>query len=162
MATSNGPWTTTKSKDTKCRSPQTREKPPLQRVPEIPKGILRTKSPTVSKETLLGPHHRPETWCPKLSTRESVLPNTTWTSSPKRISEETTRKGLYPTIQKPICCPLLLHQKEKWRIMTCPGLLQSKWMDSEESLPPPTHTRTNQPSKRGKPLLKVQRTIGIQ
>ena len=161
MPTSNGPWTTMKSKDTKHRSPQTREQPPLQRIPETPKSILRTKGPAISKETLLGSRHWLETQCPKFLTRESILPNTTWTSSPKGIPEETVGKGLHSTIQKSICHPLLLYQKEKQRIMAHPRLLQSKQMDNKKSLPPPTHTRTNQLSGRSKSLLKVQHTMGV-
>jgi len=50
---------------------------------------------------------------PKLPARESILPDTTRTNGPKRIPKETTGKRLHQTIQKPICSPLLLHQKEK-------------------------------------------------
>jgi len=161
-STSNGSQIAMKGKNTKRRSSQTGEQPPPWRISKTPEGILGTKSSTIPKETLLGSCHWPKTWCSKLSTRKGVLLNPTRTNSLKRIPEETAGKRLHQTIQKPICCPLLLHQKEKWRIATCPRLPKCKWMDGEELIPPPTHIRIDQPSKRSKSLLKVQCMMGVQ
>jgi len=78
---SNGAWETMESHNTKRRHPQTRKEPPSQRIPATPESILQTKSPTIPKETFLGPCDQLKTQCPKLPTRKSILPDATRTSS---------------------------------------------------------------------------------
>ena len=151
----NNTWKTTKSGDTESGNPQIGEESTSRRVPATSEGILGTKSTMIPQETLLGPCNQLKTQHSELLARKSILLDTTRTRSIKRISGKTTGKRIYPTVQKPICCPLLLHQKEKQRTTTHPRLLKSKQMDSEEPIPPPTHTRTNQSSERGKPFLKI-------
>jgi hypothetical protein len=120
------------------------------------------KSTTIPQETLLGPRNQLKTQCPKLLARKSILFDANRTRSIKRISGKTTGKRIYLTVQKPIRRPLLLHQKEKQRTTTCPGLPKDKRMDSKEPIPPSPHPRTDQSSKRSKSLFKIRRTMGVQ
>ena len=66
------------------------------------------------------------------------------------------------TIQKPLCRPILLYQKERRTTTTSTRLQTSKRMDHMQSLPSPPHQRTYISRPRSIIILQVRHTLGIQ
>ena len=61
------------------------------------------------------------------------------TESAPRIHQGTRTEGLHTSIQKPLCRPLLLHQKERRTTTPSPGLQTIERMDHTQSIPSPPH-----------------------
>jgi hypothetical protein len=112
--------------------------------------------------TRMGPRHRTKTRPPREHARESVRPNPTRTGSTRNIPPRTPRQGIHYRVQKPVCSPILLHQKEGQKAPTSAGLPEAQQMDLPKCHTTPTHSQTHRKSPRSQPVHQVQHLLGIQ
>jgi hypothetical protein len=74
-----------------------------------PQGLQRRGLPPIPRASHLGPHHRTQTQCPQHSSVKDLPPHPARTRRTQEVCHRTPSEGLYLTIKKPICGPLLLH-----------------------------------------------------
>src|ERR1700722_6132923 len=110
----------------------------------------------------MGSCHRTKTRSPGHNPRKDLRPYPERTKGFRRIRERTPGERIHQTVQKPVCFALLLHQKERWKAETGPRLSKSERMDDQKPIPPPIDSRTDRASKRGLPIHKVRRPMGVQ
>jgi hypothetical protein len=110
----------------------------------------------------MGPCHRTKTRPPREHAREGVRPNPTRTGSTRNTPPRAPRQGIHYRIQKPVCSPILLRQKEGRETPTSTGLPEAQQMDPPKRHATPTHSRTHRKSPRSQPVHQIRHPLGIQ
>ena len=84
--------------------------------------IQRTRSAKIPRTTTMGSCNRTQERRSSHATQENICPDPRRTKSTSRVHQRTRSEGLYTPVQKPLCRPLLLHQKERRTTTTSPRL----------------------------------------
>ena len=134
---------------------------PKRILPTLPR-IQRDRIETIPTTTRMGPRHRAKTRTPRKHAREGIRPNSARTRSARNIPPRAPRQGIHHRVQKSICSPILLRQKERRKAPTGTGLLKTQRMDPPKRHTTPTHPRTHCKSPRGQPIHQIRHSLGIQ
>jgi hypothetical protein len=130
--------------------------------PTNPKGIpptlirvQRSRIEAIPAATRVGPRHRVKTRPPRKHARKSVRLDPARTRSTHNIPPRTPRQGIHHRVQKPICGPILLRQKERREAPTSTGLSKAQQMDPPKCHTTPTHPRAHHESPRSQPIHQI-------
>src|SRR5712672_997388 len=124
--------------------------------------LLRRSRTTFPRTAHLGSRYRPKTGSSQCTPGKNLFTHGPRTGRTEKIRHRTHPKGLHPSIQEPLCRPLLFHQKERWETPTRSGLPTVEPVDSSEYVSPPVNPSTHQQSSCPSSVHQIRHTMGVQ
>src|SRR5712672_3283020 len=111
--------------------------------------------------THMGLCNQAQTWRTIHPTLKDLCIVTNGTARTSQIRQRTPCQRIHSTLEEPLCCTILLHQEEGWKVTPRTRLPTPERMDDTQSLPTTPHPTVDQPRQDEEALHQIRRPLGL-